>query len=90
MEKWKLIEEQYKIVSENDETVASFAYGEHNKSIANLKLASSAPELLEELEKMVKVFEPFAKEAQYVSGIFMAKELIKKINNEQLKYRISK
>jgi hypothetical protein len=79
--KWKTIDEQYKIVSENDDTIASFAYGKHDTSISNLKLASLSPDLLEELEKLVKVFEPFAKEAQYVSGLFMTKELIKKAKN---------
>lgn len=79
--KWNIIEEQYKIVSENDDTIATFAFGKHETSISNLKLASLSPELLEELEKLVQVFEPFAKEAQYVSGLFMTKELIKKAKN---------
>jgi DNA-binding phage protein len=39
---------------------------------------TAAPELLEALIGMVKAFEEYAEQAQYRSGIFMAKEAIKK------------
>jgi hypothetical protein len=48
---------------------------------ANVRLVVNSPELLEELKKMITAFEPFAKEAQYVSGIFMAKQLVEKVEN---------
>ena len=41
------------------------------------KLTEKNKLLTEALEKMVKVFEPYAKEAQYVSGLYMVKQLIK-------------
>ena len=48
----------------------------------NTSNSSNESLLLEELKKMIKVFEPFAKEAQYVSGIFMAKTLVEKVEKE--------
>ncbi len=81
-EGWKLIESQYRIVSEKDDTIASFAYGDHKTSLANAKLATLSPELLKSLESMVDVFERFAEEAQYKSGLFMVKQLIKKAKGE--------
>jgi hypothetical protein len=83
--KWKLIEEQYKLVSEQDDTIASFAYGNHETSLANAKLAVNAPELLEALMECLSDLhyqiesKHGAKAASEYHSIVKAKNIIDKI-----------
>lgn len=51
-------------------------FGNSTETIANAQLIASAPELLDHLNKMIEVFEVYAKDAQFVSGVFMAKQAI--------------
>ena len=50
--KWTVIPEQLKIVDEGDKTIASFCYGNYEKSFANARLAAKAPDMLEALTKV--------------------------------------
>lgn len=44
---WALIPEQFKLVSEQDDTIASFCFGGNmDEALANAQLASAAPDLL--------------------------------------------
>ncbi len=58
--------------------IAKASGATYEEAKANAKLIAAAPELFETLKLMINTFEPFAKEAQFVSGIFMAKQVIKK------------
>ena len=51
--KWNVIPEQLRIVDESDSTIASFCYGNVDKSLANAKLAAESPQLLSKLEYTV-------------------------------------
>ena len=54
---WIIRQEQLRLTSEKDDTIASFCYGDFHKSTANIKLAAAAPDMIEALIDCQKALE---------------------------------
>jgi hypothetical protein len=63
-----------------DGSISMVNFGNEEEK-ANTHLIAAAPELLEQLQNMINAFEEYAEMAQYKSGLFMAKEAIRKATN---------